>query len=158
MSALEILLVVALAGGTGGIVAALLSEDKGFVLPKKVSGDVSIVRPGFIGLILVGAAAAALSFALYGPLSSETVVGGPESADSATANEDNEDFGLTLAALGGAFLIGIGGSKWLSSQVDKSILQAAAAEAAAGGSDSAVAAKIGASSPLDALAAARTLK
>lgn len=128
MSVLETLLVVALAGAVGGILAALLSDDKGFVFPRPVRGENGTVtyRPGFLGLILVGACAAALSFALYGPLAGATVIGGPGSP----VDDSGNPYGLTLAALAGAVLIGTGGSKWLASQVDKVTLQQTAVTAA----------------------------
>jgi hypothetical protein len=158
MSVFGLLAVVAGAGGVGGVVAALLSDDKGFWYPQKVKEATGVIfRPGFLGLILVGAAAAALSFALYGPLASETVVGGPESVDDAIAQDDGEDFGLTLAALGGAFLVGMGGSKWLSSQVDSKLLKDAASTAAAKDGAEEDAAEIANATPTQALRLAKAM-
>jgi hypothetical protein len=158
MSALTVLAVVAAAGAIGGIFAALLSEDRGFPLPSKVTtGGATIIRPGFLGLIAVGAIAAALSFALYGPLASETIVGGPDQADENIADDDSDDYGLTLAALAGACLVGMGGSKWLSSQVDAAILQVAASTAAAGHSDTNKAVSIATANPTRALGIARSM-
>lgn len=152
--------IVAIAGGIGGVVAALLSEDRGFVLPKGVeAGGSKILRPGFVGLILTGAIAAALSFALYGPLASSTVVGGPENADEEVVGDDDSgaDFGITLAALGGAVLVGAGGSKWLSSQVDKATVQAAASIAAGKDASAEKSAEIAKASPLQALRIAQAM-
>jgi hypothetical protein len=88
--------IVAAAGGIGGMIAAVLSEDKGFVRPTKVTAATGTVyRPGWTGLILTGASAALVSWGLYG-----------------------------------AVLVGTGGSKWISSQVDKTLLQQAAGAAA----------------------------
>lgn len=158
MSTFALLGVVAVAGAIGGFVAALLSEDKGFVLPTQVKNTSgTIIRPGFVGLILVGAAAAAISFALYGPLASETVFGGPDAADSGVA-EDGEDFGITLAALGGAVLIGVGGSKWLSSQVDAALLREAAAAAASKDGDDGAAIQIATARPNQALRLAQAMR
>src|SRR5438552_12181715 len=62
-------LLVFVAGGVGGLVNALMT-DNGFALPKEVVvNDVSVVRPGFLGNILVGATAAYVSWGLYGAFS-----------------------------------------------------------------------------------------
>ena len=120
--------VIAVAGALGGVAAALLSEDKGFVLPKKIDNASSgtIYRPGFVGLIFVGALAAVVSWGLYGPLANANIVGGEQ-----TGKPARHDYGLTLAGLSGAIVVGLGGSKWLSSQVDKTLLKDAAVTAAA---------------------------
>lgn len=130
--------IVMFAGGVGGVVSAILSEDRGFVLPTKVDTDgKTVVRPGFIGLVLVGAVAAVLSWGLYGPLADQNVFGGKDPVAGgdvvATTSDDlDDDFGLTLSALAGAVLVGIGGSKWLSTEVDKRLLEQAAEKAAKG--------------------------
>lgn len=150
--------IVAIAGGIGGIVAAILSEDRGFVLPTKVGADgSSILRPGFVGLIIAGAVAAALSFALYGPLASNTVFGGPDNADAATDGDGSQDYGITLAALGGAVLVEAGGSKWLSTQVDKATAKAAASIAAAKDADADKSIQIANASPVQALNIAKAM-
>lgn len=149
MTAWEITGLVAVAGALGGVIAAILSEDRGFVLPKKVDADGStILRPGFVGLVVAGAVAAALSFALYGPLASATVFGGP---DKAPGDDSSDNYGITLAALGGAVLVGAGGSKWLSTQVDKVTVQAAASIAAGKNPDQAKATQLANASPNQAL-------
>lgn len=123
---------IAAAGCVGGVLAALLSEDKGFAFPRFVKITLpddskittNVLRPGFLGLILIGAVAATLSWALYGPLANEVIIG-TATASAGTAT------GVTLAALGGAALVGAGGSKWLSSQVDQALLRQTATVAAA---------------------------
>ena len=65
----RILLLIAGAGATGGLLNAGLS-GAGLMLPEVVNlpgGDA--VLPGFLGNVFVGAVAALLSFGLYGPLS-----------------------------------------------------------------------------------------
>lgn len=124
--------IIAAAGGVGGIVAALLSEDKGFLIPQFVRITLpddsqiktNVLRPGIFGLIIVGAIAAALSWALYGPVANQTIVG------ASTAGAASAGSSLTLAVLGGAVLVGMGGSKWLSSQVDQALLRHTATVAA----------------------------
>lgn len=124
----EIAGAVAAAGAVGGVVAALLSEDKGFALPTRVrtsdGARAGVIRPGFIGLILIGAVAATVSWALYGPAADVALLTtAPSGASLGSAN-------LTLAAIGGAVLIGVGGSKWISGQVDKTLLRQTASVAA----------------------------
>ena len=49
----------------GGIINALVS-DNGFVKPsEETAGEVTIIRPGFAGNILLGAVAAFISWGLY---------------------------------------------------------------------------------------------
>jgi hypothetical protein len=113
-----ILLVILFAAGTlGGTVNALMS-DNGFALPTRVGG---ILRPGWIGNAFIGGVAAAVSWSLYGPLAGVSLVSKP---DGSRATGD-----LTLAALGGAILVGVAGARWLSNEVDKKLLRAAGAEA-----------------------------
>ena len=152
MSAWWLMLFVAIAVALGGVLAALVSEDKGFIRPTKVTeANGTVYRPGFIGLILVGATAAALSWSLYGPLADATVIGGPEPAVG-QVSADN-DYGLTLSALGSAVLVGMGGSKWLSSEVDKALLKQTATTAAQQDGSPSMALEVATSSPAEALKA-----
>lgn len=154
MTVWQVALVVAGTGALGGIVAAVLSEDKGIVLPKRVSeGGSTIYRPGFVGLILVGALAAVVSWGLYGPLANDTLFGGKGTGEPA-----RHDFGITVAAFVGAIGVGIGGSKWLASYVDKTILRQAAGTAADRAADSEIAREIRVAQPSRVLQLARTLK
>ena len=142
-----ILIVVIVAGAVGGIVNALMS-DNGFVLPKSAdTDDGRIVRPGFLGNILIGGVAAGISWGLYGPFAAYPLLGG-----AADANADPVQ--LTLSALVGAVLVGVGGARWLTNEVDKTLLRAAASQAAAGAADSETAAQILIASPARALSLA----
>ncbi len=118
MSIWQLLGLVFVAGGIGGVINSLLT-DKGFVLPHTVpKGDgTSILVPGFLGNILIGSVAAAVSWLLYGPLSQASVT------STATPAMD-------LAILGGAVLVGMSGSGWLHNAIDKNVLRAAASQAA----------------------------
>ncbi|MGH8881447.1 MAG: hypothetical protein ACRD0P_29540, partial [Stackebrandtia sp.] len=150
MTVMQIVGIVAGAGAIGGVLAALLSEDRGFLLPARVPGtNGTVVRLGFVGLIVIGAIAAALSFALYGPMSGVALVGSQAVTDGAE---------LTLGVLGGAVLVGAGGSKWISSQVDKVVLQRTAAVAAGREADPNKAAEIAAATPSAALQVALGLQ
>jgi hypothetical protein len=119
MSVLALLVFIALAGMIGGVVNALIS-DNGFVLPRKedVSGRL-IVRPGVLGNVIVGGVAASISWGLYGPLAAVDLIGTTSPAGPA----------LTLSALVGAMLVGVGGARWLTNEVDKTLLHEAATEA-----------------------------
>ena len=146
----NLLLIVATAGGIGGCVNALLS-DNGFVMPRaETTGVGSIVRPGFLGNILIGAVAAAISWGLYGPFASAVVFGAPMEANPVKPS-------LSLSALVGAVLIGIGGARWLTNEVDKKLLKAAAARAARSKSDSSSAEEIAQASPAEALKIAKRM-
>lgn len=139
-----ILVVVLVAGGVGGAVNALLS-DNGFVLPKAApTNDGQIVRPGFVGNMLIGGIAAVISWGLYGPFGAYPLIGGTPTANSGPVV-------FTLSGLVGAVLVGVGGARWLTNEVDKTLLRAAASQAAAGAADSKKAAKILMASPAQAL-------
>jgi hypothetical protein len=45
------------------------------------------------------------------------------------AGNPRAEVSLTIGAIAGAILVGIGGAKWLSNEVDKKFLQVAASEA-----------------------------
>lgn len=141
---LWLILIVMLAGGLGGVVNALLS-DNGFILPKSAeTNDGRIVRPGFLGNILIGGTAAAISWGLYGPFSAYPLFGD-------TSTDTSEPIFLTLSALVGAVLVGVAGARWLTNEVDKTLLRVAASQAAAGPEDPGKASKILTASPAQAL-------
>ena len=122
MSLWQLLGLICLAGGVGGLINSLIS-DNGFLLPKAEKNDGTlIIRPGFIGNIAIGAVAASVSWGLYGPLSLTSIVPGP----GASA----QYFGMSLSALFGAVLVGVGGARWLTNEVDKKLLKTAASMAA----------------------------
>jgi len=124
MAYLVFLIVVA--GLIGGAINALLS-DNGFLMPRPQSvGGGTIYRPGFLGNMLIGAVSSFVSWALYGPLAN-VVIAGP-----ATSLKDGGDLvpGITLSSLGGAVLVGVAGSRWLTNEVDKAMLRDASVIAA----------------------------
>jgi hypothetical protein len=61
---------------------------------------------------------------------------------------------LSLAGLVGGVLVGVGGARWLSNEVDKSLLRAAASEAALSGKNEQLAATLAIVPPVEALHAA----
>ena len=150
MSIWKLLFMVCVAGALGGIVNALLT-DNGFILPRtETANQVKIIRPGVIGNILIGIVAAGISWGLYGPFNLAVVFGTqPPSADPLPHPY------LTLAALAGAVLVGIGGAKWLTNEVDKKLLRAAASEAASRQPQPDAARGIMLATPADALSIAK---
>lgn len=124
MSAWIPLGIVFLGGAVGGIINALIS-DNGFVLPREeIINNVCIVRPGIAGNVLIGAVAAFISWGLYGSYSGVLIFSGSSGIGMSELN-------LTLSSVAGAILIGIGGARWLTNEVDKSLLKTAAVTAAA---------------------------
>lgn len=147
---------IALAGALGGIVNAFMSEN-GFLLPKseQTSSGSTVMRPGYLGNIFIGSTAATVSWGLYGPLASFLIVGTPQAI---ATNTSLDKVGLSLASLVGAMLVGIGGAKWLSTEVDKNLLRAAATEAAGKQSSSDASKQMALANPAEALSIARTMK
>lgn len=110
-------------GAIGGIVNALIS-DNGFIWPREVKGTKGdkIIKPGFVGNAIVGGVASFVSWSLYGPLAELPILGGMPDTEPLP--------GIPLSSIGGAILVGIGGSRWLTNEVDKKILKKTAVEAA----------------------------
>jgi hypothetical protein len=123
-----LLVYIAVAGAIGGLVNALIT-DKGFIMPSKEEMDgVTICwRPGWIGNVIIGAISATISWGLYGPLAAFVIAGTTEALQ---ANTSPDKIGLTLSSLVGAALVGTGGARWLTNEVDKSLLKATASKAA----------------------------
>jgi hypothetical protein len=145
MSLWILLLVVFLAGAVGGILNALMS-DNGFFLPKwEPAGTNRLFRPGFLGNMLVSGISACISWGLYGPFAAVYILGGP------ARQTPEEAVGLTLSSLVGAVLIGVAGARWLTNEVDKTFLRAAASEAAIAKASPEKAKQIALSTPAEAL-------
>jgi len=125
--------IIAFAGLLGGLINALIS-DSGIFLPGTymVEGR-RIWKPGALGNMFVGATAAFVSWGLYGPFSQYVLIPPTTSPDGPY---------LALEALVGALLVGIGGSRVLTSEVEKRILTDAAAMAASKAADPAAATDI----------------
>jgi hypothetical protein len=102
-------LLIAIAGGMGGVVNALLT-DNGFALPRREAG---VWCPGAVSNILVGAFAAFSSWAFYG--SGASIELAETTARTAIS--------LRFSALAGAFLVGVAGAKWITNEVDKRLLK-----------------------------------
>ena len=111
--------IISVAGALGGLVNALMT-DNGFFLPcEQRSNDSIILRPGFVGNMLIGVVSALTSWGLYSSFGSvELLQPLPSSAN------------FTLASVIGALLVGMGGARWLTNEVDKRMLRVAVTEAA----------------------------
>lgn len=118
MTVWQMLGLIMVAGGIGGLVNSLI-QDKSLILPQAVSrGDgVSMFLPGFIGNMLIGSVSAAVSWLLYSPFTQEPLL--------------STNITLTLTSLGGAVLVGMAGSGWLSNAMEKNILRIVASQVAA---------------------------
>ncbi len=128
--------VIVACGAVGGFVNVFIG-DSGLHLPKIENG---VFLPGFIGIVLIGMAAALGSWA---SMKGATLIG---------ANPTS--LTLSTSDIANAMLIGFGGAKWWKSEIEKDILQRTAAVAANKGSDPTAAAVIATASPLNALRAA----
>jgi len=102
-------LLITIAGALGGVVNALLT-DNGFILPRLQS---TILCPGFLSNVLVGAFAAFSSWSFYGS---------GASVELATLTE-RATISLRFSALAGAFLVGVAGARWITNEVDKQLLK-----------------------------------
>jgi hypothetical protein len=149
MDTLLIFAPILLAGGIGGLLNAYLSEG-GFRPPGQVdSGNGTILKPGWLGNVGVGALTASFSWSFYGPFAGNVVVGPKPGTQG--------DITLTLGAIAMAFLVGVGGARLLSSYVDKELFKATAIMVASGLNRDDVAGRIAISRPEEALDAARKL-
>ncbi|OFV79477.1 MAG: hypothetical protein A2Y78_05035 [Acidobacteria bacterium RBG_13_68_16] len=136
-----LLAIVFVAGAVGGVINAWMS-DNGFMLPRtEESGGNRLIRPGFLGNIITGGISASVSWGLYGPFAAAYIVGGPAPGAEGAA------LGLSLASLVGAVLVGVGGARWLTNEVDKKLLRAAGTALASSPANPELAAKIGSASP-----------
>lgn len=120
MSVLRSLLIIAIAGGVGGLLHSFLVDN---TLGKRKEGFSGWILALMFN-ILIGAAASAMSWGLYGPLNSYPILGALPEGNTPPA------MALTLSVLASAVMIGVGGPRWLQSEVDKRLLQEAASTAA----------------------------
>jgi len=139
-----ITVVVIIAGALGGGINALTS-DSGFILPGwyDEAGN-KIWKPGALGNVFLGAGAAFISWGLYGPFA-EFILLPPD---------PEADVNLTLSAVVGAFLVGVAGSRVITSEVEKNVLSKTAVQTATLAADPELAGDIAsASKPSGALSA-----
>jgi hypothetical protein len=97
------------AGCIGGFVNSVVAGE--LKLPYH-DEDARIYRPGWIGTVIVGGVASAASWGLYGPVAELTLIGPVTSVAEPT---------LRVAEFFGAILIGFGGGRWLTAELDRLI-------------------------------------
>jgi hypothetical protein len=114
----------------------------------------TILRPGYLGNMLIGTVSALVSWGLYGPLGTYVVAG---IAEAIKANPAPERLGLSLASLVGGLLVGVGGARWLSNEVDKNLLRAAASSAASKPPSDDASKRIAMATPSEALNVAKAM-
>ncbi len=116
--------IILLSGAFGGIINAIMS-DNGFIKPREeIVDNVTIVRPGVLGNVLLGAVAAFISWGLYGAYSAALIY-------MAGTGLGLDEVSVSISSVAAAILIGIGGARWLTNEVDKTLLRTAAVTAAA---------------------------
>jgi len=139
-----LLLGLAAAGAIGGAINAIIS-DNGFLFPQKVQGtEGTILRPGFLGNLFLGATGATVSWGLYGPFAALAILG------NVPKSQPVEVY-VTLAGFVGAAVVGAAGARWWTNEIDKKLLHAAASKAAAKPGKPDVADQMRFASPADAL-------
>jgi hypothetical protein len=133
---------IAIGGALGGIVNAIM-VDKGFMPPSRDTVDgVTILRPGWVGNVIIGIVAAVVSWGLYGPLAQVDILHPDEAA---------APIGVALSSLVGAVLVGIAGARWLTNEVDKNVLRVAASKAAGAPANPELSRELALASPFQAL-------
>jgi hypothetical protein len=148
MSIFEPFGIIMISGAFGGLINAILSEN-GFILPREEeSENVNIIIPGVIANILTGAAA---GFIFWGLTESNTmsVIYGP--------GNEGAEITLTVYGVATALLAGIAGARYLTNEVDKRLLKAAASNAAASRPSTEDSEKISNASPIQAFRIARKM-
>ena len=104
----SVAVIVSACGGIGGFVNALLAGD--LRLPHR---EDNLYSPGWIGNVVIGAAAALVFWGLYGPMAKVAVIG---------SGDASPHVALTIAEVAGSIVTGIGGGRILSGEVEKKAL------------------------------------
>jgi len=130
MSLLCISIIIGAAGAFGGLLNAVQLTYRGSstVDVAANTGPATSYGPrkwfrDFGYCILLGFAAGVLSWSLYGPYTLENVF------QNQPQTQTPRLFDLPLGTLGTAVIVGLGGSRWLTNEVDKKLLQAAVVDA-----------------------------
>ena len=149
--------VIAAAGAFGGLVNALLNSGNGFSIQLPRRGTNDVLQLGTVGNLVLGIAAALISWGLYGPLRDAALVqagpaGLPAGSQTLTATSTAS---LTITAVIGAILAGAGGARVISNELDKKLLRDAGAGAAQQPANPQLAVDIATLAPAKALRAAK---
>lgn len=120
-SALLAIILIMLAGGLGGLLNSLLSDNLFLWVKNETYRDGRVImRYGFIINALIGAFAALIS---WGTTAEGLYIIAP-------ATSVKTEVSLSVVGLVSAMVIGIGGSRWLTNEVDKRLLKTTASLAA----------------------------
>jgi hypothetical protein len=114
-------------------------------------GHFRVLRPGVLGNVLIGAGAALISWGLYSRANVMPMWGVPPNALGMDQNY------LLSGDFASALLLGIAGARWLTSEVDKRLLQAAASTAARAEPSAEAALQIAVAGPAQAASVARQM-
>lgn len=131
------ILIVVACGAMGGFVNVFIG-DSGLHLPRVQNGSLDA---GFLGTVVVGAAAALGSWAATKAFTIFPPGGGPPPT-------------FSTGDIANALMLGFGGAKWFKSETEKDVLQQTAAIAAGRPADPNAALTIATATPNQALAAA----
>jgi hypothetical protein len=101
------LLIITIAGGCGGFINSLLINSNIVTAASNLNIANQNLRLNYLVNTIAGAVAAAISWGLYGPISSAGIL------SQTNANS------LSLSALLGAVSVGFSGSSWLTTHADK---------------------------------------
>lgn len=100
---------VFIAGCIGGFVNSAVAGE--FKLPYR-DNEARVYRPGWIGTVVIGGVAAAASWGIYGPVAQVAMLG------TSAASEPV----LRVAEFFGAVVLGFGGGRWFTAELDRVIL------------------------------------
>jgi hypothetical protein len=146
--------ILAVTGAVGGLVNALITGQKS-VLPNKAGvastadkSSSSVLLPGALSTVLAGALAAAVNWGLYGPFSGVYIYG----------KHGSTKVGVTLVALVTAAVVGFGGARWLTNEVDKVLLRQTAVVAAGKPADQDASTRLMSATPAASLAIANAMQ
>jgi len=131
---------IVLMGSLGSLGSSFLG-DSGWHLPLNEDG---IVRPGYLGNMLVGALAALAS---WGMQKGAVLIGAPSSILSFSTTD-----------MAHAIVIGFAGASWFKGHIEQVILRRTAVLAASKPGDRAAADRIATSTPMEALQVAKHMK
>lgn len=157
---MEILLeaagIVFLLGLVGGAVNALVPGIAGSE-PQPNAGS-NVGAPGVLGNALIGGAAALISWGMHGPVSAMVIFSVPSAASARPPGDPTVQATpqpvLTVVGACSALLMGIGGARWISSEVARVQLREAGRLAAMSNPNQHLATMIATAPPAAALHAA----
>ena len=138
-----VILSICIVGAVGGLINALVTGNGSIARPEIDPENKTILRLGVIANVVIGAFAAFISWALYGPLST-TLITLPRPPEAAPIQ-------LAVSSIGTAGLIGFAGARWLTAEVERTVLKTATSEALTKAANPQAAAQVQLATPSQAL-------